>query len=145
MSRKNGRSGSSPDQKKLARRIARLEKRVGSAVREEKRRARRLDRARDVRAELEGRLASLRSDAAPLPAAAAAPNEGRPDGSTADGSTDDGSTGTAADDSPGGLMGAQAGGWPSGVPGASAGDWSHPPPAADWPARDSGTRGDPPY
>jgi len=73
MARKTGRSSGHPDPKKLARRIARLEKRVGSAAREEQRRARRLERTRKARATLEGRLAALRAGTGSVPAVAAEP------------------------------------------------------------------------
>ena len=73
MARKTDRPSGHPDAKKLARRIARLEKRVGSAAREEQRRARRLERTRKARAALEGRLAALRAGTEPVPTVVAEP------------------------------------------------------------------------
>ncbi|MDA8202542.1 MAG: hypothetical protein M0Z49_07260 [Chloroflexi bacterium] len=68
--------------KKMRRRIARLERRVRAARRDEERRVKRLEQARERRALLEQRLAALRPSpppetvAAQGPAVPAAPNDG---------------------------------------------------------------------
>jgi hypothetical protein len=67
-----------PVQKKLARRIARLERRVRGVVAEERRRARRLERTHERRARFEARLRALR-EPAPAEAMVPGPEPGTPE------------------------------------------------------------------